>query len=203
MFVMSNKFEEYDDTALYDLLKNQNSDSEKAFSILYDRHSQRLLAYCKRFLNDREAAEDVFQETFIRFYQSGRKDKIMTNVPAFLIKIARNLCLNHRRDEVYHLSYEDYLVDPYIYGDDSNTQDLIKTVRYAVEQLPNDYKEPFVLREYEGLSYPEIAEITGESITNIKVRIHRAKLKVREMVLSLELDSVKVVKEDIVLKDGL
>jgi RNA polymerase sigma-70 factor (ECF subfamily) len=60
-----------------------------------------------------------------------------------------------------------------------------------------------VLREYEGLSYPEIAEITGESITNIKVRIHRAKLKVREMVLSLELDSVKVVKEDIVLKDGL
>ena len=198
---MSNKFEEYDDAALYDMLKNQNSNSERAFSILYDRHSQRLLAYCKRFLNDNVAAEDVFQETFIRFYQSAKKDKIMTNVPAFLLRIARNLCLNHKIDEIYHLSYEDYLVDPYTYGDDSNTQDLIKTVRYAVEQLPNDYKEPFILREYEGLSYPEIAEITGESLTNIKVRIHRAKIKVREMVLSLELDNVKVAKEEAVVKE--
>ncbi len=183
---MANKFEEFDDAELYSLLKNQDSNSEKAFSVLYDRHSQRLFAYCKRFLNNREAAQDIFQEAFVKFYNASRQERIMTNVPAFLLRIARNLCLNYKRTEIYHIAFEDYMTDTSTFDSDENTNDLISLVRIAIEQLPDEYKEPFILREYEGLVYADIAEITGESLSNIKVRIHRAKLRIKDIVAELE-----------------
>lgn len=183
---MANKFEEFDDAELFSLLKNQDSNSEKAFSVLYDRHSQRLFAYCKRFLNNKEAAQDVFQDAFVKFYNSAKKERIMTNVPAFLLRIARNLCLNYKRTEIYHVAFEDYMTDISSYDSNENSNDLISLVKIAIEQLPEEYKEPFILREYEGLGYAEIAEITGETLSNIKVRIHRAKLKIKYIVTELE-----------------
>jgi RNA polymerase sigma-70 factor (ECF subfamily) len=51
-----------------------------------------------------------------------------------------------------------------------------------MEQLPTDYKEAFVLREYEGLSYQEIAELTESSLSTVKIRIFRAKQKIREIL---------------------
>ena len=188
---MSNKFEEYDDAVLFELLKNQNSESERAFSILFDRHSQRVLAYCKRFVGELEAAEDLLQENFIRFYRaSTKKEKIMTNTPAFLIRIARNLCLSYKSNEITHLSYEDYMVDAY--SSNENENDMIYQIRRALEMLPNEYREPLILREYEGFNYEEIADITGESLNNTKVRIHRAKLKLKEIMSSGDLDKVKL-----------
>lgn len=189
---MANKFEEFDDAELYSLLKNQDSNSEKAFSVLYDRHSQRLFAYCKRFLNNREAAQDIFQEAFVKFYNSSKKDRVMTNVPAFLLRIARNLCLNYKRTEVFHTTFEDYMTDTSTFSSEENTSDLISLVKIAIEQLPEEYKEPFILREYEGLGYADIADITGESLSNIKVRIHRAKLRIKDIVAELENAEQKV-----------
>ena len=55
-------------------------------------------SYTIRFLGQRDEAQDVYQETFIRFYESAQKDREMTNVPGYLLKIARNLCLNQRRN---------------------------------------------------------------------------------------------------------
>jgi len=192
---MGNKFEEYDDGALFELLKNQNSESERAFSIIYDRHSQRVMAYCKRFVGNIEVAEDILQETFIRFYKAAfKKEKVMTNVPAFLVRIARNLCLSHKSNEVYHLEYEDYLVNSYTNGDNHEENDMIYLVRKALELLPNEYREPLMLREYEGFNYEDIAEITGESLNNVKVRIHRAKIKLKDIMSSGELDKVKLEK---------
>jgi len=178
---MKKSFEEYGDEKLYYLLCEENENSDRAFAELYARHSSRVFAYCRRFLGNKEEAQDVFQETFIRFHQSSSKDRVMTNVPAYILRIARNLCVNSKRKEKSHLTFEDYMV-----GDDdeskSDKDELLELVKTALEVLPDKYKEMFILREYDGMSYAEIGEITDESVSTVKVRIYRAKQKIREVL---------------------
>jgi len=178
---MKKSFEEYKDEKLYSLLCKNKVNSDKAFAELYARHSSRVFAYCRRFMGNKEEAQDIFQETFIRFHQSSSPDRVMTNVPAFLLRIARNLCVNSKRKEKSHLTYEDYMVGS---NDEHKTDsdELLELVKTALEVLPDKYKEMFILREYDGMSYAEIGEITGESISIVKVRIYRAKQKIREVL---------------------
>lgn len=176
--------EEYSDEELFDMLSQSKEQSEFAFSELYQRHSQRVFAYCKRYLGNHEEAKDVFQETFIRFYKSAEQSRVMTNVPAFLLRIARNICVNNikqRKPQQMHVTYEDYMVsqDEKRYDGDGELLDLIND---ALDSLPEKYKEMFILREYDGLSYNDIAEVTDENVSNVKIRIHRAKQKIREIL---------------------
>jgi RNA polymerase sigma-70 factor (ECF subfamily) len=178
---MGNNFDEYGDTELFYKLCDAKEVSEKAFAELFARHSPRVFAYCKRFLSTKEEAEDVFQETFIKFHQSAAKERVMTNVPGYLLMIARNLCVNQLRREKKAVSYEDYMAYD---GEDTTNEknELLDLIKMAIELLPDEYKEAFILREYDGLTYQEIVNITGVSLTTIKVRIHRAKVKIREVL---------------------
>lgn len=177
---MAKDFEKYEDAELFDLISNQDKQAEAAFGELYDRYSSRVFAYCRRFLGNKEEAQDVFQETFVRLYQSAQKDRNMTNVPAFILTIARNLCVNAKKREKHDLSFEEFMVakESSKYEDD----ELLNLIKMAIDVLPEDYKEIFILREYDGLSYADIAEVTGTSLNNVKVRIYRAKQKVREIL---------------------
>ncbi len=177
---MKKGLEEYTDAELFELLKSDKKRGEKAFSVLYARHSPRVYAYCRRFLGNREDAQDVFQETFIRFHASAEQDRVMTNMPAFLLKIARNLCVNLKRLERQDLTYEDYMYVPEDTSPDKS--ELLDLIKRAMELLTDDYREVFILREYEGMTYAEIAEITNESMANVKIRIFRAKQKIREIL---------------------
>lgn len=105
----------------------------------------------------------------------------MTNTPAFLLRIARNLCVNAVRKDRGHASFEEYMVgekDPHTSGD----KELLDLIKDAISQLDDKYREMFILREYDGLSYLDIAEVTGEPVSTVKVRIHRAKQKIREIL---------------------
>lgn len=178
---MAKKFDEYGDTELFYLLCEEKNTAERAFSELFNRHSSRIYAYCRRFLGDKEEANDVFQETFLKFHQSASKERVMTNVPAFLLTIARNLCMNVKRKERSVVSFEEYMVE-----DDeepnADKNELLELIKGALELLPDDYKDVFILREYEGLSYAEIAKLTNTSLANVKIKIHRAKLKIKEVL---------------------
>jgi RNA polymerase sigma-70 factor (ECF subfamily) len=177
---MKKNFDQLGDTELFYLLKSDKATSEKAFAELYARHSARLYAYCRRFLGDKDEAQDVFQETFVRFYQSGTQERLMTNVPAFLLKIARNLCVNSKRRDKNSIAFDDYMaVDDSARSDKSELLDLIKM---AIDLLHPEYREIFILREYQGLSYSEIADLTEVSLATVKIRIFRAKQKIREIL---------------------
>lgn len=170
----------YSDSELFYLLKSDKRTSERAFAELYNRLSPRIYAYCRRFLGDREEARDVFQETFVKFFQSAKKEREMTNVPAFILRIARNLCVNIKRHEKPAISYEDYMIVNHDNRDDKD--ELLNLIKMAMELLPLDYKESFILREYEGLSYSEIAELTDAPLSTVKIRIFRAKQRIREIL---------------------
>jgi len=168
------------DAELFSRLTGEKEVAEAAFSELYARYSGRVYAFCLRFLGNRDEAQDVYQETFIRFYECAKPDREMTNVPGFLLKIARNLCLNSRRNKKRIVEFEDYqfLVPPR----SVETSEFLQLITAALELLPDDYREVFVLREYEGLSYAEIADVVDSSLSNVKVRIFRAKQKIRDIL---------------------
>ena len=178
---MTNHPAKMSDIELYAALKLEKPSSEKAFAELYARYSPRIFAYCRRILGDYDRAQDAFQETFVKFFNSAQQEREMTNVPAYLLRIARNLCLNMQRSTKGQISLEEYHL-PSSYDMSHDKKELLLLITQAMETLPLDYKEAFILREYEGLSYQEIADMTESSLSTVKIRIYRAKQKIRDIL---------------------
>lgn len=173
--------DETPDLELYARLSHEDAAAQAALSILYRRYSQRIYTYCRKIIGESTTAEDLLQETFVKLLESGRQQRAIENFPAYLMTIARNLCLSHRARskrqfvevEDFHLASRDV---PY------EQRELLQLIQASLELLPEDYREAFVLREYNGLSYNEIADVIGESLDVVKVRIFRAKKKLRDIL---------------------
>lgn len=109
----------------------------------------------------------------------------MTNVPAFLLCIARNLCFNFLRDHHPTTDFEEELHTlPTSSSPEHQLEraELSTILHRALAQLPPEYCEALVLREQIGLSYAEIAHIVGASESAVKVRVFRAKEKLRQLL---------------------
>ena len=172
----------YSDEELYNLVADKMRISEMAFSVLYDRHSPQIWAFCLRFLGNETVAKDVFQETFLRFYNSIDGSRAINNLPGYILKIARNLCINQLNSTA--------TFDAIPFDDDeffaqtrqNDSAELLDVIKNSVANLSDSYREVFIMREYQGLAYQEIADITGDTLTNVKVKIHGAKDKIREIL---------------------
>ncbi|MBS1538817.1 MAG: RNA polymerase sigma factor [Bacteroidetes bacterium] len=186
---MAKGISHHTDAELFYQMKEEKAIAEQAFGELYARHSPRVFAYCRRILGDRDRAQDAFQDTFIKFYQSAQQERIMTNVPAFLLRIARNLCLNAQRTKHQTVQFEDFHAS--MNDESAEKAELLKLITTALELLPEDYREAFVLREYDGLSYQEICEVTNSSMATVKIRLFRAKQKIREILAPYLADLAK------------
>lgn len=152
-----------------------------AFVELYTRYRSRIYAYVLRMLGDRDRANDVFQETFIRIYNRCHDhDRTMSNVSAYIFTTARNLCLNAIRNTKPSTPIEDY--HEVVFQPSHENLELAELVKRALDLLPPRHREAFVLREYDGLTYQEICEITGQSLAAVKVHIYRAKEKLRKIL---------------------
>ena len=177
------------DLELFGRLSEDDAVAQAALTVLYRRYSQRIYTYCRKIVSDNVVAEDLLQETFVKLFDSGKQGRVVENFPAYLMTIARNLCFTHRARskrqfvpvEDFHLTSRDV---PYEH------KELLQLIQTSLELLPDDYREAFVLREYNGLSYAEIADVIGQSVDLVKVRIFRAKKKLRE-ILAPYLDDLK------------
>ena len=101
----------------------------------------------------------------------------MTNVPAYLLRIARNLCLNAKRDHKTTVALEDF----HFQFEDRSAEhaELARLVAMALDLLPEEHREAISLQTYGGLSYQEIADIMGVPMTTVRNWIVRAKRKMR------------------------
>ncbi len=177
---MKHNYSTYSDKELYHMMGGAKPESESAFSELYGRYSQRVYAYCLRVLGNTEDAMDVFQEAFLNFFKSSENHLKMDNVTAFLLTIARNLCINHKRDKRPTLNIEDFQ----FFSNEKKYEDkeLLQLVSTALEVLDFDYREAFVLRLYHGLSYKEIADIQSDTVSAVRNRVWRAKEKIKNIL---------------------
>jgi len=165
------------DAQLYALLRTEDGQKEAAFAELYSRYSSRVWLYCRRIVGDEALAEDLFQDTFLRFLKSASQEREMTNVPAYLLRIARNLCLNAKRDHKTTVALEDF----HFQFEDRSAEhaELARLVAMALDLLPEEHREAISLQTYGGLSYQEIADIMGVPMTTVRNWIVRAKRKMR------------------------
>ena len=157
----------------------------KRFDTLYASYDRRVFAYCVHVTADRDLAADVYQEVFVKAYQALHTLRDSEKEANWLFRIARNECLNalkaRQRSDRRNVSLDD---TPELQGESTSAErrDAHEQLRRAIDELPHDYREALLLAEFEGFSLKEIAEITGASLSNVKVRIHRAKQKLHAIL---------------------
>ncbi len=163
------------------MIKEGKLKARQAFEEIYSRYSTKIFTYCNRILFDKELAEDVFQETFLRFYETAEKNREMSNVSAFLFKIARNLCINEKQRKHHSFITFEELIYP---TKDQNFERKEKEelMQMALDALPKKFREVLVLKEYLGFSYKEISEILETTLPSVRIRIYRAKQRIREIL---------------------
>ncbi|MGQ0765269.1 MAG: sigma-70 family RNA polymerase sigma factor [Gemmatimonadota bacterium] len=163
---------------------------ERAFQELVERYQARLLNFIYRTISDRERAEDLVQEVFIRVYRHIRRFDRSKKFSTWIYTIASNLAKNELRNrsrnplvlfQTIRKNWQDddrplQFEDPETRPDDLfRKRHLRELVENAVGQLPEHHRQVFVLRELEGKSYEEIAEITSCNLGTVKSRLNRAR----------------------------
>ena len=170
---------------------------ERAFQELVERYQTRLLNFVYRTIGDREKAEDLVQEVFIRVYRHlhrfDRSKKFSTWIYTIASNLAKNELRNRSRnplvlfqtirkswqDDDRPLQFEDATSRP---DDLYRKRHLRELVEESVAKLPAHHREVFVLRELEGKSYEEIAEITSCNLGTVKSRLNRARSAFAEII---------------------
>ena len=139
-----------------------------------------MYAYCTRILGSREEAKDVFQESFVGLYQQAVILDGEMRVAPYLYTIARNQCISTIRARKDTVSTDECKLQ----DEDRPFEQTERTalVRLAIGLLPMQYREPLILREYNDVSYAGIAEILSIPVSTVKIRIYRAKEKMRDIL---------------------
>ena len=148
-----------------------------AFTILFDRHCPACLRFATRMLGNREDAEDATQETLMRAYRSlGAYDPrtaFRTWLFAILVNRCRTAMLRRMRRERRVRSDDDHVLRASVASGADGLHLEIEIAR-ALERLSAPLREAFLLKHVEQLEYTEIAAITGEGVSALKMRVRRA-----------------------------
>ena len=163
---------------------------ERAWWWLFRAYANRIHSFCLRNVRSREEAEDITQEVFWKAYGAIGKFRGDASIKTWLLQIAHNSCLTHieaaKKEVVYAPDYDwvANLPSEEPGGDCSMAaSEQRKALELAIGELEPEFREAILLREVEGLSYEEIARVTGVSIDTVKTRIHRAVLKLKERLV--------------------
>ena len=175
------------------LVRKYIDGNNKAFDTLLHRHKSRLYSYIIRIVKNKDLAEDIFQETFVKIIMTLRQGRYIESgkFSAWLSRIAHNLIIVHFRqekaennmssdDEDTNLLNRRDLCEENI--EDIMVNDQIKAdVRRIIDALPDPQKEVLVMRYYNDMSFKEIAETTGVSINTALGRMRYAILNMRRI----------------------
>lgn len=179
---MIKKFKKYSDKELLKLIHSSDKKiSDAAFVEIYDRYALRLNAYCFTILNDRELAEDVLQETFIRLYQFADPNFEGGSVIGYLVRIARNLCLNIKRTQKEFISIDDYVLKQTSEINYEN-KELSDLVMMSLDLLDQKSKEILTMRIFNEIPYSEISQIFNITEARARYIVFKAKMKIKNIL---------------------
>jgi RNA polymerase sigma factor (sigma-70 family) len=147
-------------------------------ALLYERYGTRIYRFCLSRLRSREEAEDAVQSTFLRAHGALRQGVVPHSETAWLFKIAQNVCVSRavassRRTKVEHAAELEQVNERI--PDARRQHDELIGLADALAQMPANLRRPFLLREWKGLSYAEIAEDLGVSQSAVETLIFRAR----------------------------
>ena len=167
--------------------------NNSAFDVLLNRYKDTVYSYIYFIVKNRELAEDIFQETFIKAIVTIQQGRYTENgkFRAWISRIAHNLIIDNYRQEKSEqtISNDDCEVDLFnnsklsegTVEDEMIKSQIMTDVKRLVDYLPNNQKEVLMLRYYQDLSFKEIADITGVSINTALGRMRYAILNMRRI----------------------
>ncbi len=152
-------------------------------------YKDKLYRYALRIVGNQMSAEDIVQEVLVKVWQKRDQLDGIENKEAWCMTVTRNLALDSlRKKKVYlddiddHRDISDKEMSPYRKVQSDDTMDIIKE---AMNDLPEAQQHVIHLRDVEGYSYQEIADITGYSTDKVKVYLHRARISLRKKLTSI------------------
>lgn len=175
-----------------ELINQFNNGNEQAFTELIQRYQHKVYNSTYRMLGNHEDALDMAQESFIRVYKNLHKFRADSSFSTWLFRITTNICrdeLRKRQRKLNMHSFSEYENDKKTIknmeiSDDperiSISSELNETIQEKIDQLSPEQKAVFVLKEFEGLSYKEIADVLDISIGTVKSRLSRARRSLRK-----------------------
>ena len=159
-----------------------------AFEEIYQRHHRRVYSICLRMLQNATEAEDLTQDVFIQLYRkigSFRGDSAFTT---WLHRLTVNQVLMHfrKRNVKFEKTTEEGETPVQVVGGTENPRKMPVVdkiaIEHAIAQLPTGYRNVFVLHDVEGYEHEEVAKILGCSVGTSKSQLHKARLKLRDLI---------------------
>jgi len=178
---MRNRFSKYSDDELIKLMRADKPESDYAFAEIYDRYAIRVNAYIRTIMSGSEESDDIFQEVFIRFFNNVKANLKDGSIIGFLIKIARNLCLNAKRDKKRTVSIDDFEL-PHIDSNSLENKEFSELLVMALDLLDLEYREPLTLRFFDELPYDEISEILDITAARARYLVFTGKNKLKQIL---------------------
>ena len=159
-----------------ELVQRIQHGSQDALSAAYEQYSDGVFAYCLRILADRQLAEDVVQDTFLKVRHYAASLQQDDSFRSWIFRIARNEALMQLRKR----RLDSQLDDGSVWSEETPHEQLValersEIVNRLLESLKREYREVLVLLVYENMSYAEIATVTGITESSVKSRIFRAR----------------------------
>jgi len=176
----------------------QALDDQSFLAILVKRYRTPLHNFVSRFVGDRETAEDIVQETFLRCLRHRHQYPAIEQVSTWLYTIAGNLAKTElRRRKRWHwipigpsedeerTSFYEPLSAEKQPGEITDTKTVHSSVVDAIEALPDEFREAVLLRDLNGLPYEEIAKIIDCPVGTVKSRVNRGRLRLQQSLRDL------------------
>ncbi len=180
----------------FELIQAINSGQTDKFHDLVKRYEQKLYNFSLRMCRDHSDAEDMIQETFLNVFKYLKNFRYETKFKNWLYKVAASTCIKKRRKSKFAPDKE-LSLDEFHPGNETEIPDhvpdwalmpldkllnheLSSTINQEILSLPKKYRLVIVLRDIEGFSTAETAQILSLSPSNVKVRLHRARLYLRD-----------------------
>ncbi len=177
-----------------DLMARIAKGDADAFELLVHRHQTSVLNLIYRFIGDRTQAKDLAQEVFIKVWQAAKTYRPEAKFTTWIYRIATNVCFNElksaRRRRWFQFlrfgdQHEETIEDTFVDGSPS-PEDLLlakersRQISDALQSLPENQRMALVLKRYDDLSYQEIAQILGCSVSAVESLLVRAKKTLQE-----------------------
>lgn len=176
-----------------EIIKGILSDDQRAYGMLIRLYFQPLTIYAKGILIDFEQAKDIVQEVFLKIWSTSGSLNINTSLKSYLYRTVHNACIDHLRKEkskaaLNSISYDDLqfrlkvfeIKENESFFDTMFSDELETELRKAIEQLPPQCREIFILNRYEQLSYHDISKKLFISLSTVKTQMQRAMQKLME-----------------------
>jgi RNA polymerase sigma-70 factor (ECF subfamily) len=170
-----------------DLIARARSGEHEAFRLIFERYAKPVLSFIHEMVGERDLAEELTQETFVRAFNNLGKLRDDSKLATWLFGIGKNVAresLRSRLRETLHSNERNAALESEDMNQISPSEELLGkeldyAIRRALHMLDADHRLVFVLKVYQQCRYDEIAEITGFSVGKVKTDLHRARVELR------------------------